>query len=77
MEFHAVIVRGRFLDLSLNLFYAALDFLRIAVAFHDRGVVLVDRHALGAAEVGKLDVLELDAEIFRDHLAAREDRNVL
>ncbi len=44
---------------------------------HDRGVVLGHDDLLGLAEVVPLDVLELDAEIFGDHLAAGEDRDVL
>src|SRR6185295_11762630 len=43
----------------------------------DRGVLLIDRHLLGAAEHLEGHVLELDAEIFRDRLAAGEDRDVL
>ena len=49
----------------------------VARAFDDRGVVLVDPDPLGAAEVAELDVLELDAEVFGDGLAAGEDRDVL
>ncbi len=46
--------------------------LRLAATFDDGGVVLVDGDALGAAEVFDLDVLELDAEVFGDGLAAGE-----
>ena len=42
-----------------------------------RGVVLVDDDALGAAEVAERDVLELEAELLGDHLAAGEDGDVL
>ena len=34
------------------------------------------RHLLGAAEHVERHVLELDAEVFGDHRAAREDRDV-
>src|SRR5205807_9298096 len=44
--------------------------------FDDRGVVLVDGDLLGAAEVLKLHVLELDAEVFGNGLAAGEGSNV-
>ena len=47
------------------------------MAFHDRGVVLVDRDALGASKIRQLDVLELQAEILRDDLTTGQDRNVL
>ncbi len=50
--------------------------LRLAAAFDDGRVVLVDGHALGAAEVLDLDVLELDAEVFGDGLAAGQDGDV-
>jgi len=43
-----------------------------AFAFDDRGVVFIHRDLLGLAEIGNLDVLELDAEIFRDGFAAGE-----
>ena len=42
-----------------------------------RGVVLVDGDLLGLAEVADLNVLELDAEIFGDGLAAGQDGDVL
>ena len=45
-------------------------------AFDDRRVVLVDRDLLGLAEVLELDVLELDAEVLGDGLAAGQDRDV-
>ncbi len=43
-------------------------------AVDDRGVVLVERDALGAAEVRDRDVLELEAELLGDDLTAGEDR---
>ena len=46
-------------------------------ALDDRGVVLVDGDLLGLAQVLELDVLELDAEVLGDGLAAGEDRDVL
>ena len=55
---------------------AALDVGLLAGAFDDRGVLLVDRDALGAAEVFERDVLELDAEVFGDAVAAGEDGDV-
>jgi hypothetical protein len=60
-----------------DLLDAALDGRRGAAALDDRGVVLVDRDLLGLAEVLELDVLELDAQVFRDRTAAGEDRDVL
>ena len=49
----------------------------LALAFDDGGVVLVDGDLLGLAEVRHLDVLQLDAEVFGDGLAAGEDGDVL
>ena len=50
---------------------------RLVVGVGDeRGVVLVDRDALRVAEVFPLDVLELDAEVLGDQLAAGEDGDV-
>ena len=48
----------------------------VAGAFDDRGVVLVDADLLGPAELGQLDVFELDAEFFEDGRAAGEDGDV-
>src|SRR5690606_25031671 len=49
----------------------------LARAVDDRGVLLVDRDGLRLAEVAEGDVLELDAELLADDLAAGEDRDVL
>jgi hypothetical protein len=43
----------------------------LAGALDDRGVVLVDRDLLGAAEVVELELLELDAEVLDDGLCRR------
>ena len=56
--------------------HAALDVGRLAATFNDRGVFLVNDDGFRPAEVGQFDALELDAEIFADDLAAREDRDV-
>src|SRR5208282_1237460 len=77
LQFLLVVVRGCLLDLCLDLGDAALDVLLLAGAIDDRGVLLVDHHLLGFAEHIDGHFLELDAEIFRDRLAARQDSNVL
>src|SRR6266550_6684951 len=76
LQFLPVVVARRLLDLAADLIHAALDFGRLAVTFDDGGVFLVHHNGLGAAEVGDIDVLQLDAEVFRDALAAREDGDV-
>ena len=49
---------------------------RLAGAFDDRGVVLIDADLLGPAELVQLDVFELDAEFFEDGGAAGDDGDV-
>src|SRR5437667_2088455 len=77
LQLLTVVVRGGFLDLRLDLGNAGLNVGLLAGAVDDRGVFLVDHHLLGAAEHLQRDVLELDAEIFRDRLTAGQNRDVL
>src|SRR6266436_5958092 len=77
LEFLAIIVGGGLLDLRLDLGDTSLDVDLLAGAVDDRGVLLLDHHLLGAAQHGDRDILQLDAEIFRDCLPAGQDRNVL
>src|SRR4029079_15828971 len=77
LELLTVVVRRGGLDLGADLRGAALDLVLVARAVDDGRVVLVHRDALGAAEVRDRDVLELQAELLRDDLAAGQDRDVL
>src|SRR5205814_3178378 len=77
LQLLAIVIRGRGFDLLADRFGPRFDRLMRAGAIDDRRVVLVDRDALGLAEHVQRDGLELDAEIFADHFAASEDRNVL
>src|ERR1700744_832437 len=77
LQLLTVVVRGGLLDLRLDLLNARLDIGLLAGAVDDRGGLLVDHHLLGAAKHVEGDVLELDAEVFRDCLAAGQDRDVL
>src|SRR6266481_2064912 len=77
LQLLTVVVRGGFLDLRLDLHNAGFDVGLLAGAVDDGGVLLVDHHLLGATEHGERDVLELDAEIFRDRLTAGQHRDVL
>src|SRR5579862_8615335 len=77
LQLFTVVVRGRLLDLRLDLRHARLDVGLFARAVDDRGVLLVDHHLLGLAEHGERDVLELDAEILADRLATGQDGDVL
>src|SRR2546428_810811 len=76
LELLLVVIAGGVFDLLADLLDTAFDVRGLAGAFDDRGVVLVDGVLLGAAEVLKLHVLELDAEVFGDGLAAREGGDV-
>src|SRR6185436_3475298 len=77
LELLLVIVAGGVLDLLADGLDPRLDRIGIAGAVDNRGVVLVDGDALGLAEHGDGDVLELDPEILGDHLAAGEDGDIL
>src|SRR6185295_11381909 len=63
LELLAVVIRRGLLDLAADRLHARLDGLLLTGALDDRRVVLVDRDALGAAEVGQRQVLHLEAEV--------------
>src|SRR4051812_29795133 len=77
LELLAIEVRVGRLDLRLDLVDAALDGLRVTGAVDDRRGVLRHDDAAGAAELRDLRVLELEAHLLGDDLAAREDGDVL
>ena len=77
LELLAVEVGVGVLDLGLELLDAGLDLLGVAGAVDDRRRVLVDDDLAGAAELRELRVLELEAHLLGDDLAAREDGDVL
>ena len=77
LQLLAVVVRGGFLDLRLDLGNAALDVVLGARTIDDGGVFLGDVDLLGGAEHVDGHVLELDAELFGDHLATGQDGDVL
>src|SRR6266699_1515970 len=62
LQLLAVVVRGGFLDLRLDLAHPRLDVGLLAGAVDDRGVFLVDHDLLGAAEHLDGDAFELHAE---------------
>jgi hypothetical protein len=76
LELLLVVIGSGVFDLLADLLHAAFDFGRLAPALDDGRVVLVDGDFLGAAEVFELHVLELDAEILGDGLAAGQHRDV-
>src|SRR5271154_5820058 len=76
LQFFLVIVGGGVFDLRTDLTDTAFDLGRLAAAFDDGGVVLINGDLLGAAEIFGLHVFELDAQIFGDGLAAGEGGDV-
>jgi hypothetical protein len=77
LELLAVVVGVGVLDLGLDLVDAALDRRRRRRALDDRGLVLGDDDLAGRAEQVERDVLELEADLLGDDLAAGEDGDVL
>src|SRR5690606_29204884 len=77
LQLLAVVVAGGVLDLRADLLLAGLDLVLLAGAVDDGGVVLVDAHRASTANIGDRDVLELVPELFRDHLTAGQDGDVL
>src|SRR3954451_11025244 len=77
LELLAIEVRVGVLDLVLDLVDAPFDRVRVARAVDDRRRVLGDDDAPRAAELRDLRVLELEAHLLGDDLAARQDRDVL
>src|ERR1043165_8587945 len=76
LQLLAVVVRGRVVNLRADGLDAPLDVAGLARALDDGRVVLVNRHLHGAPQVFDPHVLKLDAEVFRDDLAARKYRDV-
>src|SRR4029077_5884125 len=70
LELLAIVIRGGFLDLCLDLGNTPLDIALLTGTVDDRGVLLVDHQLLGLAEHGERGILELNAEIFANRLAA-------
>ena len=76
MQLFLVVVGGGVFDLALDLANTSFDIGLLSAAVDDGGVVLGDRDLLGLAEHFDGDVLELDAQIFTDQLAAGQGCDV-
>ena len=76
LELLAVVVALGVGDLAADRLDPALDRVVAAGALDDRRVVLVDHDLLGPAQVAQADVLELDAQVLEDRLAAGQDGDV-
>jgi hypothetical protein len=66
LQLFLVVVAGGFLDLLADRLDAGLDVLFLAGAVDDRGVLLADLDALGAAQGLQLGVLELQTQLLGD-----------
>src|ERR1700730_14375477 len=77
LQFLTVVVRSSLLDLRAELLDPGLNFAGPACPFHDDGVVLVDGYLFCVAQVFHFHVLELDAQVLGDGLAAGQDCDVL
>src|SRR5215213_3285235 len=77
LELLAVVVRVGVLDLGPDLVDPALDVVGVALALDDGGLVLGHDHLAGPPEQVDGDVLELEADLLGDDLAAGEDGDVL
>src|SRR5690606_19965773 len=77
LQLLAIVVGRRLLDLLVDLIDAALDVLRTSCAVDDRRVLLRDLDLLRLAEILERRLLERQAHFLGDHLAARQDRDVL
>ncbi len=72
LEFFAVIIRARFFDLGLDLRNPALNIAATAGAFNNSGVVFIDHHLFGLAEIRNSYTLKLATKVFGHHLSAGE-----
>src|SRR4029077_9153391 len=76
LELLTIVIGSGLFDLTPNLRDPALDVGLFAFALDDSGVLLVDRDALGTAELFELHILELDAEVFGDATTTGEDGEI-
>src|SRR5690606_34039591 len=77
LQLLAIVVGRRLLDLLVDLLDARLDVLRTAGAVDDRRVLLRDLNLLGLAEILERRLLEREADLLGDDLAAGQNRDVL
>src|SRR3954453_2667851 len=77
LQFLLVVIRGRLLDLRVQLDAASRNVPLLAGSVDNRRAVLVDTHLLCRAEHVERHAFQLDAEILADNLAAGEDGKVL
>ena len=76
LQLLTVIIAGGHFDLGADLFHTGLDGFGRTFAINNDRVVLVDGDALGLAQHRQGDVFQLDAQVFADHLASRQDGDI-
>src|SRR5206468_3313491 len=77
LQLFAIVVGSRLFDLNANLFHATFYGGVLTATFDDGGVVLVDDNLFRRAQILNFDVLQLDADIFRDRPAIREGCDIV
>ena len=77
LQLFAIVVGGGFLDLLVDLLDPALDLGCATGPVDDGGVFLADLDLLGFAEVLQARLLQRQADLLGDHLAAGEDGDIL
>src|SRR5437588_312141 len=77
LELLPVVVALRLLDLLAQLADPLLDLGLLAAAADDDRLLFAGLHLAGLAHHVQVDVLQLQAELFGDHLPAREDGDIL
>ena len=76
LKFLAVEVGVGVLDLGLDLVDPSFDLIGLAATVHNGGVILGDHHFASMAKLRHLGILEFEAQLFADALAAGEDGDV-
>ena len=76
LQFFAVVVGSRLLDLGANLADPAFYAVSLARAVDDGGVLLADLNALGVAQVVEANLLQRQPDFLGDHRAAGQDGDV-
>jgi len=63
-------------ELGADLFDPAFHLFAFALAFHNRGVIFIDHHFIGLAQPVHIHVFQFHSDIFGDHPAAGQNRDI-
>src|SRR6516162_2669901 len=77
LQLFTIVIRRRLLDLGADLGDAAFDRRFLPRTFNYSGVILVNDHSFGAAEIFDRNVFQLYAKFLGNHLTIRENSDVL